>query len=149
MPSIAESDVLDRLEARLRSLRPDSPRRWGSLTPAEMLCHLGDAATNVVGRRGALDGESRPLRKWVGLRSGIPWPHGAETAAQNNPRLDGTKPGDFELDREHAIRSLRNLISVEKNSFPGSHAVFGVMSYEDWLYWAYKHTDHHLSQFGV
>ena len=114
-----------------------------------MVCHLGDAAVNVIGRPGDPSAKSRPLRKLIGLRSSLPWPHGAETGPQSNPKLDGTKPTDFDQDRERAIQALRNLTAVRPDSFPSSHKVFGVMSHRDWLLWAYKHTDHHLRQFGV
>ena len=149
MPSIAEPTVLDGLEGRLRALRADTRRLWGTLTPEEVLCHLGDAATNVVGRLGDPAAVSRPLRKWVALQSWIPWPHGAETSPQSNPRIDGTRPSDFERSRERAITALRALAGVSPELLPSSHKVFGAMSPSDWLRWAYKHTDHHLRQFGL
>ena len=43
MPSIADSATFDSLIERLRALTPESERRWGTMTPNEMLCHLGDA----------------------------------------------------------------------------------------------------------
>ena len=30
-----------------------------------------------------------------------------------------------------------------------AHGFFGIMSLADWHRWAYKHTDHHLRQFGL
>jgi hypothetical protein len=56
MRTVADPKALRLLKQRLRILRPDSPRRWGTLTPHEMLCHLGDAAAMVLRarpRRGA------------------------------------------------------------------------------------------------
>jgi hypothetical protein len=34
-------------------------------------------------------------------------------------------------------------------ALPANHAVFGAMTATDWYRWAYRHTDHHLRQFGV
>ncbi len=149
MPSISNHNILEDLERRLRMVRPDSIRKWGTLTPEEMLCHLGDAATKLVGRAGDPSAISRPFRKWIALKTWIPWPHGAPTNPQIDPRIEGTQPGDFEHNRERAISALRALPSVSPESFPSSHKVFGLMSSKDWLYWAYKHTDHHLRQFGL
>lgn len=149
MRSISNPDTLDELERRLRMVQPDSTRRWGTLTPEEMLCHLGDAATKIVGRASEPSTISRPFRKWVALKTWVPWPHGAQTNPQIDPRLEGTHPGNFEGNRDRAISALRALLHVLPGSFPSSHKVFGSMSSTDWLYWAYKHTDHHLRQFGL
>jgi hypothetical protein len=29
------------------------------------------------------------------------------------------------------------------------HAIFGPLSEQEWMIWAYRHSDHHLRQFGV
>ena len=42
MKTVADPTVLRSLTERLTRLRPESQRRWGTLTPHEMLCHLGD-----------------------------------------------------------------------------------------------------------
>jgi hypothetical protein len=46
---------------RLGRLRSDTPRRWGTLTAHEMLCHLGDAAEMVL--------RTRPRRSPIPLRA--------------------------------------------------------------------------------
>lgn len=33
--------------------------------------------------------------------------------------------------------------------FPAAHFLFGTMTARDWYYWAWRHTDHHLRQFGL
>jgi hypothetical protein len=69
---IADADVLRSLKHRLRALRLDSPRRWGTLTPHEMLCHLGDAVDMVIGvrpRKHPAPHRTRRLVKWIVLWS--------------------------------------------------------------------------------
>ena len=34
---------------RLRSVRPDSARRWGTMTPHQMVCHCADACRMACG----------------------------------------------------------------------------------------------------
>lgn len=149
MSSVADPRVLARLVQRLEALRPDTPRRWGTLTPGEMLCHLGDAPPRILGRPPSSDAPERRLRKWVGLHSPLPWPRGAKTAPHLDPRVSGTKPGDFEQDRRRAIEALRRFGRAPDTELVASHALFGRMTPGDWRRWAYRHTDHHLRQFGL
>jgi len=71
MHTIADDKTLNSLVERLRQLSPDTPRRWGTLTAAEMLCHLGNAHESVLGIRippGPIpSGAPRPLLKWLAL----------------------------------------------------------------------------------
>jgi hypothetical protein len=48
MKTVADPVVRRSLIERLGALTTDSRRRWGPLTPHEMLCHLGDATAMVV-----------------------------------------------------------------------------------------------------
>lgn len=149
MPSVSDPAVLSRLESRLKSLRADTPRRWGSLSPAEVLCHLGDATESVLARPGGDAGPHRRLRRWVALRSPLPWPRGARTPDRVNPRVAGTRPTDFETDKARAVAGLRRLAAADPGELPAGHALFGAMRAEDWRRWAWRHTDHHLRQFGL
>jgi hypothetical protein len=119
------------------------------MTPAEMLCHLGDATESVLGRPGGTPGPSRRIRKWFALYSPLPWPHGLRTPRSVDPRRDGTKPAEFESDRDRAIAGLRALAAAPVSAFPAAHGIFGAMTARDWHCWAYRHTDHHLRQFGL
>jgi DinB superfamily len=151
--TIADLRTLDELIARFGRLRPDSPRRWGTLTPAEMLCHLGDAHEWVLGIRvppGAPpSGRRRPFFKWIALYTPIPWPHGVQTRPGLDPRLEGTRPGAFEADRLRAIRSLGRIAAASPAALSPSHTLFGPMTARDWHRWAWRHVHHHLRQFGL
>ena len=147
--TIADPVALRSLERRLQALKPDTARRWGTLTPGEMLCHLGDAVASVLSRPGGEPGRERRLVKWLALRSPFPWPRGAQTLPHVDPRRGGTKPTAFGSDRRRAIRGLRVLAETPPAALPAAHGRFGAMRPEDWGYWAYRHTDHHLRQFGL
>lgn len=149
MPSIADPARLSQLERRLAALRPGSVRRWGTLTPAEMLCHLSDSTAHVLGSATREPGPSRPLFRWLALRTGLPWPRGRPTMAHLDPRREGTRPDDLERDRRRVLEGLRAVAAAAPGMLPASHFVFGAMRHEDWGYWAYRHTDHHLRQFGL
>jgi len=148
MPTVADSAVLAALVARLERLVPESERRWGTLTAGEMLCHLGDANTGVL-EPGRQDHSplSRPVVRWLALVSPLRWPRGARTPAAVDPHAQGTKPGEFARDRARVIDSLKAIAAASAMS--PSHSKFGRMTVPDWQRWAWKHTDHHLRQFGV
>lgn len=149
MKSVADSAVLERLIERLGALGPETPRRWGSLTAAEMLCHLADATASVLTSTTSEPVPRRPLLKWFALRVPLAWPHGLQTPPEVDPHVEGTRPSDFETDRQRAIDGLRAFAAAPASALSVSHGAFGKMSQRDWQIWAYRHTDHHLRQFGV
>jgi hypothetical protein len=151
MKTVADPAVVRRLVERLRALEPETPRRWGTMTAHEMLCHLGDAAEMVLRTRPRVKPVTvrpRPLFKALVLWSPFRPPHGVPTNPQHDPKADGTKPDAFDNDRERAIAALERIASARGELEP-VHGMFGPMTVADWHRWAWKHTDHHLRQFGV
>ena len=143
--SIDNPEALESLIARLRALRPDAERRWGTLTPGEMLCHLGDGHEAIVNWKGTSEIKPRRFLKWI---SPVPWSKKGQTHPSVDPRRDGSRPGDFEADRERAIDSLRALAAAPAEELSPVHDLFGPMSARDWYRSTYRHVDHHLRQFG-
>lgn len=153
MKNVAQPATLSGLESRLQALTPQSDRRWGTLTPEEMLCHLADSFESVLGVRvppgPPSSGRPRPLLKWFILYSPTPWPKGVKTRPGIDPRREGTRPGEFERDKGRAIRGLASLAAAPAEQLNPVHYLVGPMSRKDWRRWAYKHADHHLRQFGL
>jgi hypothetical protein len=152
MRTVADPDVLRLLIERLRRLEADGQRRWGTLTPHEMLCHLGDAAEMVLMIRPRTVPVPAPrhgaIVKWLVLWTPMPLPRGVATNPRHDPRREGTRPSGFEHDRARAIASLEGIARAAGGLEP-VHGIFGPMSCRDWHRWAYRHTDYHLRQFGV
>lgn len=152
MASILEPAALAALVQRLNALTDSTPRRWGTLSAGEMLCHLADAADWVVGRRippGVTIPKPNPVMKWLALRAPMRWPKTVPTRPGFDPKREGTKPGDFAADRRRVIDSLTALAAAPAESLTPAHMMFGPMTKTDWARWAYRHTDHHLRQFGL
>jgi hypothetical protein len=151
--TIADPVVLRDVIARLSRLTPDTSRRWGTLTAHEMLCHLADATAMVLRDRPRVmpvDGGARRLRKGLGLWSPLRWPHGLRTSPRYNPHTLGSRPDDFARDLARVIDGLDRLaVASADASLEPAHGFFGAMSVFDWQRWAWKHTEHHLRQFGL
>ena len=150
MRTLARPADVDDVVRRIGLVRADSPRRWGRMTPHQMLCHLADAFRMVRGEKAVTPRTSwleRHVVKWIALYAPAPWPGGRiMTLPELDQLLGGTRPGDFEADRTTLIAYL--------TAFPAGpldgieHAALGRMSRADWLRWGYLHCDHHLRQFG-
>lgn len=153
MSSIGNPEAMGYLLDRLRQLTPASERRWGTLTPGEMLCHLGDAGDSVLGIRIApgksWSGKSNRILKWVFLYSPIGFPRGVKTRSGVDPRREGTAPGEFAQDAARVDAGIRAMAVASHDALAPHHFFFGPMSREDWHRWAWRHVDYHLRQFGL
>ncbi|MEQ1870805.1 MAG: DUF1569 domain-containing protein [Vicinamibacterales bacterium] len=140
---------VEELLLRMARLQPTSARQWGTMTPHEMLCHLADSFSAVLGDRRASSNEtwlSRTVVKWIALHTSLPWPHGVPTRPEVDPKQHGTRPLEFEGDRRKVEALIRRFVLPETRY--GHHPGFGEMTRNEWLLWGYGHVDHHLRQFG-
>jgi Protein of unknown function (DUF1569) len=137
---------------RLRELRPESVRRWGRMSAAQMVCHLADAFRMGIGQKPAVRVPrlfERTVLKWSALYLPLRWPEGIATTPEIDQWVGGTRPCDFAADLAQ-VEALVELVTAPGRSFDWRpHPVFGRMSHAAWLRWGYLHTDHHLRQFGA
>ena len=153
MKSLSNPNDKAELLRRLRSIRPDSKRRWGKMNPHQMICHLSDAYMVYTGERKVAFPPiylPRPVLRWFAVWVPLPWPRGFPTA----PGLDqqaggGTPPVEFERDvRELEQRIERYAQLPADHSWP-AHPAFGRMSNREWMRLGYLHADHHFRQFSA
>jgi hypothetical protein len=152
MPSFFVVQDRTALVARLRALKPDSVRRWGSMTPNQMVCHLSDAFRGALGERpiparGRL--VHRTLIRWVAFNTPLPWPRGTPTVAEFDQKRGGTRPVGFERDRAELVAAIARFGAAGDRIDGAVHPLFGRMARREWDVWAWRHTDHHLRQFGL
>ncbi|HET9833739.1 MAG TPA: DUF1569 domain-containing protein [Vicinamibacterales bacterium] len=148
--SLRDHANVDELVQRLSKLAADSPRHWGTMTAHQMVCHLSDAFLTVLGERQASSKEtwmSRTVVKYIALHTKLPWPHGVPTMPEVDQKIGGTKPVEFERDRQKTLDLLRRFVRPDTRY--GRHPGFGAMTRDEWMLWGYGHLDHHLRQFGV
>jgi hypothetical protein len=133
---------------RIASLTPASSPRWGRMTVDRMLAHLSQSARMALGElpvrpRGKRAFQVFPLKHLILYV--LPFPKGAPTA----PELLAASPATVE-DEKRALLALVARLGREPAEGAGpAHPLFGPLSREEWGTLAYKHSDHHLRQFGA
>jgi hypothetical protein len=153
MRSLANPGDVAELRRRIQLVRVDSPRGWGQMTAAQMLCHLHDAFLVATGTRPASSVAhlgNRTVIKWIALYGPVRWPQGVPT----RPEIDqvaggGTAPAAFDQDVA-ALLTILDQAATDDHFFRArAHPIFGPLSRAAWLRWGWLHIDHHLRQFGA
>jgi len=149
--TLADPALRAALVARLQRLAPDSPRQWGRMTPHQAICHLSDSFRDMMSATpisSVATPFSRTFVRWIALHSGLPWPHGVKTRPEVDQEIGGTKPVEFGRDR-HQLEGLIEQFAARSGNDLQPHPMFGRMTTTEWQHWGWRHTDHHLRQFGV
>lgn len=147
MKSIWYAPVREEILNRLDNLQPESAARWGRFTAPQMVSHLTEAARMAFGDL-QVKPRNLPLR-WFPLKQLViyvlPFPKGAPTAKE----LVSRTPGHWHDDLD-ALRTLVRRFETEpvERAWP-EHPAFGPLDAKQWGILVYRHSDHHLRQFGV
>jgi len=150
MKHLFEPAVVAETRQRLARLRPDSPRQWGKMTPAQMLAHCTTAVDMALGR-------STPPRIFLGRIFG-PFAKRSmlvrgEPMRRNSPTAREMKIVD---DRDFDTEARRLMGAIDEFAAGGPdkctthpHLFFGPLTPIEWATLMYQHLDHHFRQFGV
>jgi len=148
MKSVFEASTRQELTNRINSLHEQSARKWGKMNVFQMLKHCTLHEEMMLGKikikrvlPGLLLGPM--LLKRV-LKDGRPFGRNAPTSSL----LKTTKEsGDIEQQKREWITRIEQYSDYTNPNFV--HPFFGPMTREQIGFYAYKHTDHHLKQFGA
>jgi hypothetical protein len=156
--TLANSSDNQQIVSRLGRIQPSCGRRWGTMTPHEMVCHLSDSLRMVMGDKPCLPAPRKDLPvsflprsfvKWFALEVPLPWPHGVPTRPEVDPQRGGTRPAAFDADQRDLLALHARFVRRPMDFVFAPHPIFGGMNESEWMRWAYLHTDHHLRQFGL
>jgi len=151
MKSVHHPDDRAELLRRLRTLTPQAARRWGRMTPHQMVCHLSDAWRISLGERASTPAgnvATRTVAKWLVLYTAMPIPKGVTTSPELDQEGGGTSPSEFAADVE-TLASLIERSAQPNTPEPNPHPAFGQLTRSQWARFNYRHMNHHLRQFGV
>ncbi len=149
MKNLGEKSTQQEIIRRLARIKPESRRRWGKMSAAQMICHLSDSFRRALGERQVSALPPNKLLKFLALYVPIRWPHGVRTRPEMDQEIGGTRPVEFENDMQQLLRLFDRFTSQPPDYQWSSHPMFGTMSRSDTVRWAYLHMDHHLRQFGA
>lgn len=147
MKIIHNADARADLVRRVRSLTPESQRRWGRMSVDQMLWHVNGMLRIAIGELPFVPSENlftRTVIRFFALN--MPWPKGRAPTA---PEVRAS--GKYDLAQEQVLlyELLNRFASRELHSEWPRHPAFGAMTGHDWSRLEHKHVDHHLRQFGV
>lgn len=150
MGSVLKTRDFESIKLRIADLKRDDLPLWGVMNVGEMLCHVADQIKLATGEIKSEDRSkfiTRTLIKNL-ILMGMKAPKGrVKTLAEINPQKSGSKPVNFEADRDYLLRKLEEFKGMNEQDVK-PHAVFGKLSKAQWGKLIYTHLDHHLSQFG-
>src|SRR4051812_16429677 len=116
------------LIARLNRLAPDSSRRWGRMSPHQMVCHLNDSFKSVIGEREITKRKrnflSGSVVRWLALYAPMKWPHGVPTMPENDQERGGTPPEEFHRDVAALAAMIERVTAAQKDFQWGTHPLF-------------------------
>ena len=133
---------------RVKKLTADTKPGWGKFHAAAMLAHLNDSYRMCTGEL-PVKSKNLPLR-YTPIKQLViyvlPFPKGAPTAPELLARGDAAQL----TIEQAAFRALATRVAAKPatDSWP-DHPAFGTLSHKAWGVLAWRHTDHHLRQFGV
>ena len=148
MGSILNETDRKAITDRFRSLSVSSTRRWGTMDVTGMLQHLRRSALMCVGELSVPSANKRAFHKFPlkhMLLYMLPFPKGAPTA----PALKPVDAASFEEERAALLELLERIGTGLSEGMGPDHPLFGPLSWREWGVVTYKHSDHHLKQFGA
>ena len=152
MKNIIYTSFKTKVIERIVRLEPNSPRKWGKMSPSEMICHCADQLRIANGtKQSDFIGNFMltTVFKWL-ILTFMKAPKGKiETVKELKQGIGGTKPDSFENDKKILIDLIKNFDESFKTNKTVIHPAFGRMNHWQYGRLAYLHLDNHLGQFGV
>jgi hypothetical protein len=151
MKNLFDATVANQVKTRLGKLEPQTERRWGKMTAAQMLAHCSVSMQWAVGEvapeKGALTAHliGRLVKPMV-FRNEDPLRKNSPTAKS----LIVADERDLEKERERLSGLIDKFAAGgAEGCTKNPHSFFGKMTPEEWAILMYKHLDHHFRQFGA
>jgi hypothetical protein len=147
MSSIYDTTDNEAIIARINSLSPESKALWGTMTVDQMCKHCNASIQVAFG--------TKELKKYFLLRilggliknKAFNSDFGKNSPTAKELKFEGSY--DFESSRKEFAESIAQFAKGTQVIKLMDHPFWGKMTYEDWDKLMWRHTDHHLRQFGV
>ena len=153
MKTLLDKSTATEILQRIDGLQPTSKAKWGKMAVTKMICHTTDPIRDLLiirNTKPVTPSFLRPLMKWF-LINEKPFSKNAPTVKPylQSPKGGGTKPKDFQIDKDELKALVTQFSNLDDNFSLGSHAALGQLTKQQAGQFIWKHLDHHLRQFGV
>lgn len=149
MKSVFDKKVREELVSRISSLTPESTAQWGSMTVTQMVKHCILCEEyyfgNIPMKRafiGRIFGQMAIRMILKNEQAGI-----QKNSRTPDPFKVTETGGDLEREKAQWVALIDRYETFGENGF--THWFFGKMSKQQLGQFIYKHSNHHLTQFGV
>lgn len=146
MKTIFDKTIIDELVQRVNILTANSQSKWGKMNVYQMLKHCTMSEEMFQGKKtykrlfiGHLFGK-------IALNGILKDEKPMKQNSPTHPEMKITGAGNFENEKAKWIELLQAYSSFSNLDFV--HPFFGKMTKDEIGKYVYKHTDHHLRQFG-
>jgi len=146
MKSIFEKANYEELERRLQSLTATSKSLWGKMNVAQMLHHLNLTMEAPMGKYKTI---GKPVFFMKIFKSVLynDKPFGKSAPTPKDYKIKDSF--NFDIEKQKAFSNLKEIYERGLHASYLPHVFFGNLTNEQWGQHFYKHTDHHLKQFGL
>jgi hypothetical protein len=151
MKNLFEDATAQEVKKRIRQLRPDSERQWGTMGVAQTVTHCAVGLEIVTGER-VPSKIALPFR----ILGKIIKPMALGNDAPMRRNSPTSKEFLVEGGRDLRAEQERLCVLIDRFGAGGPegctrhpHSFFGKLTPGEWSELMYKHLDHHLRQFGA
>jgi len=134
---------------RIASVTSASVPRWGRMDAKAMLTHLKQSALMALGELPVANKSKRAFQEFPIkhlILHVVPFPKGAPTAPE---LLVQDEAASVDAVRSELVSLVERIGAGPREGDGPVHPLFGKLSFREWGVATYKHTDHHLKQFGA
>jgi len=146
MQSIFDEQTRQALYARINRLQATDRPQWGKMNTWQMLRHCTLSEEMFLGVKGYKRLFAGRLFGGMALKGILKDQAPLQKNQPTHPELKISGSGDTEAEKQKWIALLEKYANYNHRNFV--HPFFGPMSAEQVGIYVYKHTDHHLRQFG-
>lgn len=146
MKTIFDSNTVASLLSRINSLQANNPTQWGKMNAYQMLKHCTLSEEMFQGRKLYKRLFIGKLFGGMALKGILKNENPMRKNQPTHPDMKIKGAGNFNEEKSKWMELLQAYEGFSNNSF--IHPFFGKMTKEQIGNYVYKHTDHHLRQFG-
>jgi hypothetical protein len=154
MMNIFDAAEAQALIARIEALTPETAPLWGKMSVGQMLAHCSRPFDTIFDPQYTKD-HPRPNALVRGLlrlflKPIVVGPKPFKRNMPTAPEFIVSDARDVAAEQERLVGYVQRVQDMGAEAFEGkeSHS-FGPLAAPEWSMLFYKHTDHHLKQFGV